>query len=200
MYNKIKLLCPIILLICTLAAFYFGFNNKLSSHNFAPIDALYHGSVNKDIRILEPRSYHVRDKEEGEVVFATPSLKLASCYVFSWDDSWANQSISWQDGDKTDYQIIMVISDQGRFKKEDSGGSIYILPVAKFKFDKNKGLGIFEWTSKEKVVPFAQINFASALEAMKKSGVKVYFVNKEEFNHYLALPGEEQEKFLLDLR
>lgn len=82
------------------------------------MDVLYHGSANSNIKVFEPRNNHIRDKEEGPVVFATSSLKLASCYLFSWDDSWVHQSISWKDGNIADYQVIMVIADKkGSIKK-----------------------------------------------------------------------------------
>lgn len=187
------------LLIGGLILFYFYFNNQSQYKSFAPIDAVYHGSTNRNIKTFEPRSHHIRDEKEGSRVFATPSIRLASCYLFKWDDSWVHQSISWKENNKADYKIIMVISDKTRFHQEDFGGAIYILPAFNFKYDENKGLGIYEWTSKKKVSAFTQINFSSALEAMRIFGVHVYFVNAEQFKHYLTLPGEEQEKFLLSL-
>jgi hypothetical protein len=45
-----------------------------------------------------------------------------------------------------------------------------------------------------------QINFSSGIEAMQKSGVQVYFVEQNQFQHYFSLPGEEQEKLLLGLK
>ena len=191
----------VIVLIGALTFFNFYVQNQFSSQykNFAPIDALYHGSGNRNIKIFEPRLDHIRDEKEGSVIFATPSIQLASCFLFKWDDSWVHQSISWKENNKADYKVIMVISDKVRFNQEDLGGAIYILPAHSFEYDKNNGLGIYEWTSKEKVLPFTQINFSSALEAMQIFGVQVYFVNSEQFKYYINLPGEEQEKFLLNL-
>jgi hypothetical protein len=107
------------------------------------------------------------------LIFATPSLQLASCYLFRWDDSWVNQSITTQSNN--DYQVIMVISDKQKFEKLDKGGSIYLLPVANFTFKEGKSLGIYEWTSRQSVQPIIELRFNSALEAMKKFGVQVYF-------------------------
>jgi hypothetical protein len=168
-----------------------------STHKgFAPIDVVYHGSPNRNITTFEPRVEQVRDKNEGALIFATPSIQRASCYLFRWDDSWVNQSVDWNNDNKADFQFNMVISDDKRFKKLDKGGAIYLLPVKSFTYDEQKGLGIYEWTSRDKVKPFTKLDFPSALEAMKNFGVKIYFLNKGEFKTYKALSGEEQVKFL----
>ena len=160
-----------------------------------PIDILYHGSKNKDIKIFEPRDQHTRDPSEGKVIFATPSLKLASCYLFEWDDSWVRQSISWKEVSR-DYDVFMVISDMEKLKKIDMGGSIYLLPIESFSFSPGKGLGIYEWTSKKSIEPLSKIDFSSALSAMKQFKVKIYSLDSEQFKRYLKLSGEEQENYL----
>lgn len=45
-----------------------------------PIDVLYHGSINSKIKVLESQQEYVRDLAEGAVIFATPSIKIASPY------------------------------------------------------------------------------------------------------------------------
>ncbi|XVN42246.1 MAG: hypothetical protein RCG15_06970 [Candidatus Rickettsia vulgarisii] len=82
-----------------------------------------------------------------------------------------HQSIFYNHGNERDYQVIMVIADKVRFENENHGGSIYILPARDFCFDESKGLGIYEWTSKQIVDPILQINFDSSLDAMQKLGV-----------------------------
>lgn len=162
---------------------------------FSPIDVVYHGSPNTDIKIFEPRAEHVRDPKEGSVVFATPSIRFASCYLFRWDDSWVHQSISLGNNKKPD-EIYMVISDRKRFEKLDVGGSLYLLPANQFSFNKNKNLGVYEWTSKEKVGVLSKIHFASSLEAMRIFGVMVYFLDKKQFKDYLALSDKGKRTFL----
>lgn len=195
MRNKILALIGVAL-ISGLAFLYIPLPKQKIPQGFAPVDALYHGSTNSNIRVFEPKNNHIRDKKEGPVVFATPSLKLASCYLFKWEDSWVHQSISWKDENIADYQVIMVISDKQRFHKEDNGGAVYILPSQGFDFDEHKGLGIYEWTHNGSVIPILKIDFSSALTAMEKFGVKVYFVTQDQFQHYLSLPGDAQEQFL----
>lgn len=169
-------------------------------NKFAPIDVVYHGSTNLNIKTFEPKSEHIRDPNEGPVVFATPSIALASCYLFKWDDSWVHQLISWKDNNKSDYEITMVISDKKKFQKDDLGGAIYFLPARGFGFSENKGLGIYEWINKGKVSPYTQMNFSSALKAMKTFKVNVYFVDKAQFDRYINLSGEEQQKYLSTLK
>lgn len=189
-----------VILLGIVLALYSIFQDQSFAQVLVPADVLYHGSTNRNIKVFEPRADSVRDKNEGPVVFATPSLKLASCYLFKWDDSWVDQPTPMPDGDKTDYQVVMVISDKSRFKKEDKGGSIYILPAHGFKFDESKGLGIYEGINRAKVTPISQLNFSSGLEAMQQLGVQVHFVSREQFRHYLSLSSEEQKKFLLQLK
>jgi hypothetical protein len=133
MKNKI-VLAILILLISGLIFCYSSFYNSQIPKGFAPIDTLYHGSPNPNIKVFEPRNKGTRNKDEGQVVFATPSLKIAGCYLFKWDDSWVHQSVSWKNGDKANYQVTMVISDKARFEKADHGGTIYILPASGFHF------------------------------------------------------------------
>lgn len=89
---------------------------------------VFHGSDKKYITILEPKAYHIREKSERAVVFASPSIKLAGCYLFKWDDSWVHQSISTIDNNK----ITMLISDKSRFAKIDSGGAIELQGLKKY--------------------------------------------------------------------
>ena len=161
----------------------------------APIDVLYHGSKNKYVKIFEPRANHTRDLSDGKVIFATPSLKLASCYLFEWDDSWVHQSVSWKQ-ENSGYEVFMVISDMERLKKIDMGGSVYLLPIESFSFSADRGLGIYEWMSKENIEPLSKIDFFSALDAMKQFKVKVYSLSSEQFKRYLELSGEKQETYL----
>lgn len=75
-------------------------------------------------------------------------------------------------------------------------GKLFLLPLL---LEKDKGTDIYGWVSKKTVVRYTKISFPSALEAMTVFGVKVYFVNKEQFKTYRGLWGEEREKFLIVL-
>ena len=186
MIRKFALIIFIASSLCNLA-----YSQEYKSNAF---DVLYHGSPNSNIEILEPRQLNVRDNAEGAVIFASSSIKVASCFLFPWDDTWVNMSVS-NDG-KDDFKVTLVISDHAEFVKRDKGGAIYLVPSKDFIFDKNKGLGIYEWISKNKTIPYGKIIFSSSSEAMKKLGVKVYFVSPKQFEDYLELPGEKQQPFL----
>lgn len=134
---------------------------------------LYHASPNKHIEIFEPRNEHVRDINEGPVVFATPHKDLASCFLFKNDDSWVNISRF------NDVQVI-IISDSEKFVVEDQGGSIYELPVGTF-LHEIRGDAKDEWTSRVAVKPKDKIDYSSSLKAMLELGVQVYFVDKSIF-------------------
>lgn len=191
-FNK-NIIC---VLFCVIATSSFAQDIQITKPQMLG-DVLYHGSTNPDITIFEPRAKHVRDKAEGSVIFATPSIRLASCYLFEWDDSWVYQFISTKDD--ASYEVYMVISDHKKFKKEDSGGAIYLLPPKGFHFDEKRGLGVYEMISRNKIVPFTKIRFTSALDAMQNFEVKVFFVSRKQFEVFLRLRGEEQEKFLSTL-
>lgn len=185
-----------LLVIFSLYSKAYAEHQKLS---IVPFDVLYHGSPNSTIEVLEPFQINMRDNNEGAVIFASPSIKVASCFLVSWDDSWVNMNISSEDNNEADFTVTMIISSHAEFTKRDKGGAIYLVPVKDFIFDENKGLRLHEWTNKNEVTPYGKILFPSSLEAMKKTGVKVYFVSSEQFEHYLKLPGEEQRAFLNEI-
>lgn len=130
---------------------------------------LYHASKN-DVTVIRPFSKtKPKDFNEGPVVFATPDFAAATKFLVPWDDGWAYGA---RFGD-THY---LVVSDEARFKKEDKGAIIYMLPSDTFeKLNKN------EWFSKVEVKPIDKKHFHSGLSAMKEYKVKVLFVDKRTF-------------------
>lgn len=139
---------------------------------------LYHASSNRHINIFEPRAESVRDENEGPVVFATSDKILASIFIVSTDDSWANSGLF----SNVHY---FVCGDKARFKKLDKGGAIYTLPPDTFENDPTKGLGTREWTSKLPVKPIKKDIYKSGLDAMVEMGVQVYFVDMNTFGQIL---------------
>lgn len=180
-----KYLVVILAYLCYLNISYANTNESLF-----PLDTFFHGSPNNNIEEI--------DTATEDSVFATPSIALASCYLFRWYDDWVNQIVLWKDN-PNDYTITMVISDKDRFLKIDNGGSIYLLPRLGFNYNENKGLRIFEWVTNKKVIPYDKLEYVSALEAMKKYGVKVYFLDQEEWQNYKFF-SEEQKKEYLDTK
>lgn len=130
---------------------------------------LYHGSPHKSIKELEPRRKYFRDPKEGPKIFATQELSLATCFLLEGITS------SGLFGD-TPYAVI--IGDREEIIKNDKGGHIYVLPSDKFESDPHKGLREYEWTTDQRVEPIKTIEYKSAVDAMIKNGVQVYFVDK----------------------
>ncbi len=132
---------------------------------------LYHGSPHKDIEAVEPRKEKHRDPEEGELVFATQDLAIAT--IFMTKDSRGSGAFG-------EVPYVYIIGPRERFIENDNGGHIYVLPSDTFACDpNNKGLGVYEWTSKEKVKPVRKIEYPSTLNAMLENGVQVYFIDEE---------------------
>lgn len=165
-----------------------------------PFDVVFHGSGKKKINVFVPKSVKERGSSEGPVVFASPSLKVASCFLIEWTDSWVTMLVSRNDLDRSHFEVNLVISDADRFIREDTGGSIYLLPSKGFTYKKEIGLGIFEWAKKSTVKPFGQIDFNSSVEAMRKFGVKLHFMNQEQYKYFVSLNGKEQSQLLRRVR
>ncbi len=136
-------------------------------------EVLYHASPNRNIEVFEPRAEHVRDINEGPVVFATPNKAYATCFIVENDDSWVQIS------GFNDVRVV-VVSDKSRFIKHDKGGAIYELPVDTF-VNEIRGGAKDEWTSRVPVVPIGKTEFQTGLEAMLGMAVQVYFVEIQTF-------------------
>ena len=152
---------------------------------------LFHASRNGEINVFEPRAEKIRDENEGPRVFGTSSRAMASIFLVESDDSWV-QSGSM---DGTPY---IIISDEEKYKRLDTGGTMYSLPNDTFENDPEKGLRELEWTSKEPVTPTEKEFIPSALADMLAQGVKIYFVDKETFKNIQDAP-DQGESILLNL-
>lgn len=141
---------------------------------------LYHASQNRNVTVFEPRAETIRDPNEGPVVFATPDIRYASCFLVKTDDSWTTIS-NWG----PNHPWAFICSDKQRFTQADKGGAIYTLPSETFDFDPEAANLPMEMVSKVSVKPTASETYESGLEAMLKYDVQVFFVTKEEFGALL---------------
>ena len=137
---------------------------------------LYHGSSDRNLKVLKPRKESFRDEDDGLVVFATPDKAYASCFMVNTSDSWVKIRHC---NPKEPGPWHFICSDGERFKKEDKGGAIYQLLSEGFTTDPNKGAGLSEWVSTDSVIPIKKTVYDSALEAMIANGVRVVFIDKE---------------------
>jgi hypothetical protein len=151
---------------------------------------LFHASGNQNIETFEPRAESARDANEGPRVFATPSRAMASIFLVKSDDSWVGSGM-------VDDEPYIVISDEKRFRDQDTGGVIYSLPNDTFENDPEKGLRELEWTSKEAVTPTGKEYVPSALSDMLEQGVKVFFVDKETYKKVIEAPDDSILKNLV---
>jgi hypothetical protein len=131
---------------------------------------LYHGSAHRDIAELEPRNNGFRDPDEGPVVFATQELSLATIFM-------AEGNV--KSGKFNDVTFAAILDSKEEFIKNDKGGHVYIVRSDSFECDPAKGLGEYEWISREKIKPEKVIEYPSVLEAMMETGVQVYFIDTE---------------------
>lgn len=144
---------------------------------------LFHGSPDRSIKIFEPRAIHVRSKDEGPVVFATPYIQNAAIFLNRWSDDWATSG-SFASGNKSVFYFIC--SDKERFLKEDNGGAIYVLPSENFVCNRySKWHPHSEWTSSVPVRPFHKFEFAKTFDAMMNLGVQVFFVDVETYKKFM---------------
>ena len=153
----------------------------------SPPKILYHGSSNPNLEEIKPNP-STRDPKEGKVVFGAKDLAFATMFLVPNDDTWTAK------GRFLDKYFI-IISDEKRFRELDKGGAIYAIPGDKFQCDLEKGLGRYEWTTKEPVKPIKDktIIYKSALDAMIENGVEVYFVNKKTFEDIKNIKKEANE-------
>ena len=159
-----------------------------------PFRVFFHGSPNRNIDTLEPRSMWERNKDEGDVIFATPHIGLAAAFMSSHDKS-RGFSVKMHSFDGGPY--IFICDNKENFLKLDQGGAIYILPTESFYYDIGlHGMsriqflkksynpemgGLDEWVSRKAISPLSKIEFSSVYEAMLDLGVQVYFVEKEVY-------------------
>ena len=130
-----------------------------------------------NIKELVPMEGNYRDKKEGAVIFSTPDKALASIFlVEGHDDSW--MQIGYYSG----IPSAVICIDREEFIKRDKGGTMYEVPSNTFDYNPNLGMGEKEWTSSEPVKPTKETKYFSALDAMIKNGVNVYFVDKKTFD------------------
>lgn len=138
---------------------------------------LYVAAQTAKIEELVPQKGRSRDEDEGEVIFSTPDKALASVFlVEGHNDDWMDI------GYYSDIPCAVICMNRDEFIKRDKGGIIYEVPSDTFSYNPNLGMGDKEWTSSKPVKPTKETNFPSALDAMIKNGVNVYFVDKDTFN------------------
>lgn len=144
----------------------------------------YHGSNNKDIKILEPRCKNVRDKNEGKRVFTTNFKALASMFVLRLDDRLSLKFSYFQNPNKP-FTPFTIIKNKEAIISNDMGGAIYeCRPQDNDSFiDMSKGWKINECVSKNNVNIIKKEIINYGIEEMAKNGVDIFIAGDKLFNY-----------------
>ena len=207
MKNAIKKLFIALLLFSTgmLTNYYLAYQGIFSQHDskllFGIKDTyikpriVYHGSPIKNLSLIKPNQGHMRDENEGAVIFASPDMGFASIFMSQHDDSWTG--IGYFGAEEHYY---FVCKDKVRFMKEDNGGAIYALPSDGFVSRANIGMRGSEWTNNKPIKPLYKFDFSSTLEAMINLGIQVFFMDESVFEKFSNADYPEQREILASLQ
>lgn len=132
-------------------------------------DVLYHASVNNDIAVLDPKTSEERLSHYGNLLFATPYKALAAMFL-------APKTQALEVTKFGDTFALVAASSAEEFIEKDLGGTIYTLPSDSFATHQDLTMQDTEYVTKESVTPIDKEVYATALDAMRRSGVRVYFV------------------------
>lgn len=141
---------------------------------------LYRGTPRKDVDLFTPKE-KVNDRL---VVSASSDRTTAIKFVVPIEDIKVKLGTL---GDTHYY----VCAEEEKFKEMDIGGSIYLLPSNGF--EPAPEVGTHVWVNPNSVTPIGKEEISSALEAMIRAGVQVYFVSEEIFQRFKKFPEDRPE-------
>jgi len=147
---------------------------------------LYHGSNNKHLEVLSPKSKSVRDEKEGPVVFATQRKGLAASFIPHVENMEKDDPII----SVIERKPVIVIPNKRKFLKNDTGGALYKLrKTNRFKrtIPKNHSFSRYEWVARSKIKPLDKRVYDSSIDAMIDNGAIVYFVTRKQQKEYERL-------------
>jgi len=133
------------------------------------LKALYHGSPNTAIEVLEPREENPGHRLRGKYVFATQHKELAAMFL-------APKVAPMQMSKFGEQYVLIAQCTEQDYRKADTGGAVYELPSDTFQ-QGSTDMPEIEWFSSEPIRPKHREVYASSLSAMEQCGVKIYFVD-----------------------
>lgn len=146
------------------------------SYTFVPKPfKLYYGSQERGLLSIMPSSLRMRDEQEGDIVFASPSKAFASILMFPCKEDLCLY------GAFGDMAYFVYRGTRKEFLELDRGGVIYEVSSDTFKCDPNTGLGLLEWISTKPVRPLKSFEVESMLDEMIQNYVQVFFVDDQTF-------------------
>lgn len=155
---------------------------------------LYHGSTDGSITQFEPRTHRARP-EEGAKTYASPTIETAL-------QSMANRFVS-NGGVVNGRRFVCIPYTEEEFKRLDTGGYLYELPVDSFFPNHGYGLEDDEWVSSVPVTPLQVTHYPSLYQTLKDIGAEIYYINPEQSAYLDTLQvtddGSNLEAFLAQL-
>ena len=141
---------------------------------------LYHSSTEKDLRVISPQRTLSKDKYIGDFVFATADPAYSAMYLVP-------KGLKTLMHSSTDDRWIVICSDPEEFRRIDKGGAIYGLSSDGFIKSPQVELGETEMVCRKEAPILDKKVYSTALEALRKQGVAVYFAGESEFQEVLNM-------------
>ena len=146
---------------------------------------VYHASPDSNLKAIVPKRTMSKDVYIGDFVFATTNKKLAAMYL-------AIRGVSTLMHHASDTPFIVMSSSPDEYLRSDPGGAIYTLPGATFEPTPQLELSESEMVSRVRVEPLDKEVFKTSIEAIKRHGVAIYFVNQPTFERIVSTKNQQE--------
>ena len=154
-------------------------------------DVVFHCSWQSGLTKIEPTAEKIGQGEQ-QIVFASPSLAFASCFLMDWDDDWCHLFAL------QNRQIHFSHRDAEKFARQSAlPGSIYVMKAADFRHEPALGKDKIEWVARDVCKPLFEIPVPAAIDAMRQLGVSHYAVDDACFRELCRLDDKHKKRRLL---
>lgn len=151
---------------------------------------LYHGSTNKDLKVLQP-VFNANAPEQGKHVFATTRKDYAAIYLLPHVCG-----PMYVDTDRNPVAVFINSSLQA-IKKHDKGGAIYTVSSDGFVKTVQPGLEESELINPKSVNIIKIERYPSAISAFKQMGIELYSINNHIYAEIEASPTALEYSYLI---
>lgn len=146
---------------------------------------VYHASPDSSLKAIAPKRTMSKDVYIGDFVFATTDKKLAAMYL-------ATRGVATLMHHASDTPFIVMSSSSGEYLQSDAGGAIYTLPGATFEPTPQHELSESEMVSRVMIEPLHKEVYKTSIEAMKRHGITIYFVDQPTFERIVAAKNQQE--------
>lgn len=151
---------------------------------------LYHASPDKSLTIINPRKTLSKNDYIGDYVFATSNKKLAVMYLATKGNATYMEPQAKQ-------PYIVISSDSNKYLATDRGGAVYSVSANSFEKTPQTGLEDYEMVTKNSVKPIGKEVYKTSVEAMRKYGIEIYFVDWPKFNEIIK--AKDKDRILVSI-